>query len=82
MVHALEDEAANIDEQMCDATFDGFKHLSYKLNQPMARIAAMHANDMLNVKARFETLYGEKVDYEVLIDRLKTEVSFLGASAE
>ena len=65
MVYELEDEAANIDEQMCDATFDGFKHLSYKLDQPMAQIAAIHANDVLNVKARFEMLHGAKVDDEV-----------------
>ena len=68
MVHALEDEAANIDEQMCETTFTGFKHLSFKLNQSLVRIAAMHANDMQNVKARFETLYGAKIDDEACKD--------------
>ena len=68
MAHALEDEAECIDEQMCETTFNGFKCSSFKLNQPMVRIAAMHANDVLNVKARFETLCGAKVDDEVLKD--------------
>ena len=68
MAHALEGEAENIDEQMCETTFTGFKYLSFKLNQPLVRIAAMHANDMQNVKARFETLYGAKVDDEVCKD--------------
>ena len=68
MVCALEDEAEYIDEQMCETTFTGFKYLSFKLNQPLVRIAAMHANDMQNVKARFETLYGAKIDDEVYKD--------------
>ena len=62
---------------MCDATFDGFKCLSYKLDLPMARIAAMHANDMLNVKARFETLHAAKVDDEVCEDGRQSKLEDL-----
>lgn len=77
MVCTLEDEASRIDEKMCDAMFDGFRCLSYELDSPMARIAAMRANDMLNVKARFETLYGAKIDDEVLKDGKQSKLEDL-----
>jgi len=53
---------------MHDATFKSFQYLSYKLDSSFARIGVMYANDMLNVKARFETLYSAKVDDVVLKD--------------
>ena len=42
---------------MANTTFPNFKYLLYKRSTSSKRIASMHSNDMINVKARFETLY-------------------------
>ena len=34
----------------------------------MSRISAMHANELINVKARYKTLHNTKVDNKVIQD--------------
>ena len=50
------------------------KRLTYKIHKEITPAATAHD------ELKFRNTY-EKVYFEVLIDRLKTEVSFLGASA-
>ena len=68
IVYALDNEAQYIDKQIHDTTFEGFQYLLYKLDNLSSRMGAMYANEMINVKARFEILYGAKVDDIVLKD--------------
>ena len=77
MVYALDNEAQYINKQIYDNTFKGFQYLSYKFDNSSSRMEAMHANEMINVKARFEILYGAKVDDIVLKDRHKIRLDRL-----
>ena len=56
MVYAIESEADKIDQALMKSTFKKFKYLSYRRTAPNLRIAAMHANEVLNAKARCETM--------------------------
>jgi len=47
--------------------FDKLQYASYKLSDSSQRMAAMHWNEMINVKARFETLYKTRVD-DIVVD--------------
>ena len=56
MIYVVEDEAKWIDDQLFKSSFSKFKYISFKLSSSAARLAAMHTNEMINVKSRFETL--------------------------
>ena len=68
IIFAVEDEAQSIDQILHKTAFEGFQYLSFKLNDSSARISAMHANELINVRVRFETLYGAKVNDAVIKD--------------
>ena len=56
MINALQDEANQIDQDFCTAEFDSFQHTSYRRSSTSQRLAAMHMNEIINIKSRFETL--------------------------
>ena len=70
MVHAIVKDAAKIDKKLVEAKFKGFRCLSHKLSDSDQRLAAMHNNDMINVKARFETLHNTNLK-ETIFDKTK-----------
>jgi len=57
MVYTIIDEASQLDRQIFNAKYKVFKYVSYKLLDSDQCLAAIHNNEMTNVKARFETLY-------------------------
>ena len=65
MIYALVSEAKEIDERIYSTRFKRFKYMSYKLSDPSQRIGAMHRNEMVNIKSRYETLYDTNIDDEV-----------------
>ena len=62
VVHGIEQEADKIDMKIMSNQYEGFKYLSYKRSKAEERMAAIHYNDVINVKARYEILFGAKVD--------------------
>ena len=73
----MEQEAKETDQKILDATFDGFKYISFRLSSSLQRLAAMHSNDMLNPKARFETLYNTNLNDTVLYQGLEYKLKNL-----
>ena len=47
--------------------------MSYKLNTSDERMGAMHYNDVINIKARYETLIGASLDERILIESRRQE---------
>jgi len=68
VVYAVESEADRVDQALMTGSFKHFQYVSYKRTATHFRVAAMHANEVLNVKARFETLYGVSVNELILHD--------------
>ena len=62
---------------MHKTAFEGFQYLSFKLDDSSARIGTIHANELINVRARFETLYRAKVNDEVIKDGKETRLDSL-----
>jgi len=75
VVYGMEHEADKIDMKIMANQYEGFKYLSYKRSKTEERVASMHYNDIINVKARFEILFGAKgedvVQYNGKTSKLK-----------
>ena len=75
VMHAIEQNAKEIDKILHSTMFKHFKHVSCRLSAPKQRLAAMHSNEMINIKSRFETLcqvsLHDKVVYEENVCALK-----------
>ena len=56
-VDTVKSEAEDIDFAMVNLKFKNFRYLSYKHSISSQRIAVMHSNELVNIRARFETLY-------------------------
>ena len=82
MMCALEDEANTADKTMFDTEFKRFQHVSYKLTSSKQRLASMHANEMNNEKARFETLYETQVEDKVFVENEKIALADVILSAK
>ena len=61
MIYAIQSEAKEIDQKLFNAQFKRFKYASYKLSDSDQCLVLMYKNDIINTKARFETLYNIKV---------------------
>jgi len=61
-IYAVEDEAEEVDNIIYNTKFKNMQYVSYRLSDSAQRLAAMHLNEMINVKSRFETLYETKLD--------------------
>ena len=77
MIYAMEQEAKETDQKILNTTFDGFKYVSFRLSSSSQRLAAMHSNDMLNPKARFETLHNTNLNNTVLYQGLEYKLKNL-----
>ena len=47
--------------------------MSHKLNASDERIGAMHYNDVMNIKARHETLIGASTNERIVVDSVRKE---------
>ena len=56
VVYAIESEADKIDQALIKVSFKRVKHLSHKRTAPHQRMTAMHVNELINVRARYEAL--------------------------
>jgi len=78
-VYGLEEEANRMDMELMNKEFKGFSYLSYKRSTPAQRIAAMHYNDVINVKSRYEVLFDANVDDIVMFkeeEKILKEILF------
>ena len=75
MIYAIQSEAKEIDQKLFNAQFKRFKYASYKLSDSDQRLALMYKNDIINTKARFETLYNIKVSQVVYQGDKKTTLA-------
>jgi len=65
VVYAMEKEASKIDLQLTSMDIPTFQYLSFKYSSSEERLGAMHANEVINVKARFETLYNVNLEQDM-----------------
>ena len=72
-VHAIEREAENIDEKLKRLKSKRHRHSSYKLHSSDERVGAMHCNDVINVKARCETLIDASLNEKIMIENRMQE---------
>lgn len=68
VVYGLEDEANRIDMELLCKKHSGFPYVSCKRSTMQQRIAAMHCNDVINVKSRYEILFNASVADKVLFN--------------
>ena len=68
IVHGLEDEANRIDVELSSKKYPGFRYVSYKSSTMQQRLAAMHYNDVINIKSRYEILFDASVVDKVLFN--------------
>jgi len=73
VVYAIEKEAEKIDEMLKMLKTKRYRYLSYKLNTSDERMGAMHYNDVINIKARYETLIDASLDERILIESRRQE---------
>ena len=66
VVYAIEKEANQIDLQLTTINTPICQYLSFKYSSAEERIAAIHANEMINIKARYKTLYDVNLETEVM----------------
>ena len=64
-VYAIEKEAENIDAQLKRLKSKRYRYLSYKFHSSDERMGAMHYNDVINVKARYETLIDASLNEKI-----------------
>ena len=62
VVYGRDQEASKLDMEIMSKQHKGTKYLSYKRSKSEERVAAMYYNDVINVNARYEILFGAKVD--------------------
>ena len=65
VVYTIEKYINQIDLQLTRMKTTTYQYFSFKHSSPEERIAAMHANELINVKAWYETLYNVKVETSV-----------------
>ena len=63
-MYGLESEANRLDNELVSTKHNGFKCISCKKSNSQQRVAAMHYNDMINIKTRYETLFDVNVEDE------------------
>jgi len=69
IVYAIEREAQMIDEILNDNVRNKrYRYISYRNSPSQEKLAAMHYNDMANVKAKYETLYNINLNDEVMYE--------------
>jgi len=73
VIYAIENVADQIDEQLKNLKSKRYRYLSYKLNTSDERMGAMHYNDVINIKARYETLIGASLDERILVESRRQE---------
>lgn len=64
-IYAVEREAKEIDEVLCDLKSPRYSYMSYKHTTSDERLAAMYRNDRNNIKSRYETLFEVNLKEEV-----------------
>ena len=62
VAYTIEDEAEEIDLELIKVDNPKFKYILFKYSLVEERIAAIHANEMVNIKARYEMLYDIGLD--------------------
>ena len=65
VVYAVEKEASKIDLQLTSMDTPTFQYLSFKHSSSEEQLGAMHTNEVINVKAHFETLYNVNLEQDV-----------------
>ena len=65
VVYAVEKHVNELDLQLVKMQSTTFQYISFKHSGPEERIAAMHANELINVKARYETLYNVNTEMRI-----------------
>ena len=68
VVHAIEKEANQIDLQLTMINTPTCQYLSFKHSSAEERMVAMHANEMINFKAQYKTLYNINLETEVMYE--------------
>ena len=71
MLYTIEDEVNEINSKIIQFASKRVKYTSYKYTSQEKRIAAMHTNEIINIKSYFETLYEVKMKDRVLIEKKK-----------
>ena len=64
-VYAIEEEAKEVDEKLCELVSPGYKYVSYRNTSSDERLVAMYHNERKNIKSRYETLYNVNLKDEV-----------------
>jgi len=57
VIYAVEENAAQIEQQLNTSKMQEMKYVSFKTTTSEMRIGAMKANEWINIKSRFETLF-------------------------
>lgn len=73
VIYATENEAEKIDKKLKNMKSKRYRYLSYRLNTSEDRMGAMHYNDVINIKARYETLIDASLDESIMIESKRQE---------
>jgi len=68
VVYATEESADQIDKQLGNIKSKRYRYVSYKRTSSDSRLASMHYNDMINRKARYETLVNASLNERIMIE--------------
>ena len=73
VVYAIEKEAQEIDLNLTRIKTLMFQYLSFKYSSSEERIVAIHTNELINIKARYEMIYNENLKMNVKYEnKIKT----------
>ena len=67
MIYTIESEAKEINKLLYDLKSPRYKYFSYKNTSFKDRLAAMHFNEMKNVKAQYEILFNIKLNDAIMV---------------
>ena len=74
VVYAIEKEAQEIDLHLTKIKMPTFQYFSFKHSSSEERITAMHANKLINVKARYEMLFNVNLELNVKYENNKKNI--------
>ena len=62
VIYTIKKEAQEIDLHLTKIKMPTFQYFSFKHSLSEERIAAIHTNELINVKARYETLFNVNLE--------------------
>ena len=77
VVCAIENKVNDVYLKLTKMKSTTHQHVSFKNSSPEERVAATHANELINVKARYETLRDVKIETSA---KHKNETKRLGST--